>query len=136
MQIHVNEADGTPYYLQVMNQIKFLVASGRLEAEEKLPSVRKLAEQLLINPNTVARAYRELEAEGVVQTRRGAGVFVADGGSPLSRKEKNRILQERIDALLTEAHQLAVELEPLIQLVRQRHLKFHPDNRQTEGEQT
>ena len=124
MQIHVNEADGTPYYLQVVNQVKFLVASGRLEAEEKLPSVRRLAEQLMINPNTVARAYRELESAGVVQTRRGSGVFVANGSSPLSRKEKNRILNERIDALLTEAHQLDVGLDVLVNMIKQRHLKY------------
>ena len=134
MQIHVNQADGTPYYHQVANQIKFLVASGRLEAEEQLPSVRKLAEQLMINPNTVARAYRELESEGVVETRRGAGVFVAEGGSPLSRKEKNRLLGERIDALLIEAHQLDVSLDVLINMVRQRHLKYRPDNHQPTGD--
>lgn len=134
MQIHVNEADGTPYYQQVANQVKFLVASGRLEAEQKLPSVRKLAEQLMINPNTVARAYRELESEGVVQSRRGSGVFVADGGSPLSRKEKNRILNERIDALLTEAHQLDVGLDVLINMLKQRHLKYQPDINQPKGD--
>ncbi len=128
MQIYVNEADGTPYYQQVVNQVKFLVASGRLEVEEKLPSVRRLAEQLMINPNTVARAYRELESEGVVQTRRGSGVFVANGSSPLSRKEKNRILNERIDALLTEAHQLAVGLDVLINMIKQRHLKYPQDH--------
>jgi GntR family transcriptional regulator len=136
MQIQVNEADGTPYYQQVANQVKFLVASGRLEPEEKLPSVRKLAEQLLINPNTVARAYRELESEGVVQTRRGAGVFVANGGSPLSRKEKNRILNERIDALLTEAHQLDVGLDVLINMLKQRDLKYQPDTNQPKGDQS
>lgn len=134
MQIHVNEADGTPYYQQVANQVKFLVASGRLEAEQKLPSVRKLADQLMINPNTVARAYRELESEGVVQSRRGSGVFVADGGSPLSRKEKNRILNERIDALLTEAHQLDVGLDVLINMLKQRHLKYQPDINQPKGD--
>ncbi len=135
MQIHVNEADGTPYYQQVVNQVKFLVASGRLEAEEKLPSVRRLAEQLMINPNTVARAYRELESAGVVQTRRGSGVFVANGSSPLSRKEKNRILNERIDALLTESHQLDVGLDVLVNMIKQRHLKYPQDNR-PQGEQS
>ena len=124
MQIHVTDSDGTPFYVQVVNQIKFLVASGRLAAGEQLPPVRKLAEQLLINPNTVARAYRELETEGVVTSRRGAGVFVADGGSPLSRKEKNRILNERIDALLTECTQLGIDLETLLKLVQQRGRKF------------
>lgn len=124
MQIHVTDSDGTPFYVQVVNQIKFLVASGRLAAGEQLPPVRKLAEQLLINPNTVARAYRELETEGVVSSRRGAGVFVADGGSPLSRKEKNRILNERIDALLTESAQLDIDLGTVLKLIEQRGRKF------------
>jgi GntR family transcriptional regulator len=124
MQINVSDSDGTPFYLQVVNQVKFLVASGRLEAGDRLPPVRKLAEQLLINPNTVARAYRELESDGVVNSRRGSGVFVAESGSPLSRKEKNRILNERIDALLTESRQLDVSLSTLVKLIEQRDSKF------------
>ena len=102
MQIHVTTADGTPYYVQVVSQVKFLVASGRLEPGQQLPPVRKLAEQLTLNPNTIARAYRELEAEGVVTSKRGSGVFVASGVSPLSKREKTRILTERIDALLEQ----------------------------------
>lgn len=124
MQIHITEADGTPFYQQIVNQIKFLVASSRLDEGEQLPPVRRLAEQLLVNPNTVARAYRELESEGVVTSRRGAGVFVSDVGSPLSRKEKTRILHERIDALLAESIQLGVSLDSLLKLVEQRGRKF------------
>ena len=125
MQIHVTDSDGTPYYQQVVSQIKFQVASGRLEAGEQLPPVRKLAEQLLINPNTVARAYRELEQEGVVTSRRGAGVFVAESGSsPLSRKEKLKILNERIDGLLTEASQLNIDHDTLSRLIEQRRSRF------------
>ena len=124
MQIHVSDTDGTPFYQQVVTQIKFLVASGRLEEGEQLPPVRKLAEQLLINPNTVARAYRELEAEGVVAPKRGAGVFVSDVGSPLSRREKTRILGERINALLTESQQLGFDLEAVVKLIRQRGKQF------------
>jgi GntR family transcriptional regulator len=124
MQIHVSDADGTPLYQQVVTQIRFLVASGRLEEGEQLPPVRKLAEQLLINPNTVARAYRELESEGVVASKRGAGVFVSNAGSPLSRKEKTRILGERIDALLAESQQLGFDLESVVKLIRQRNSKF------------
>ena len=124
MQIHVSDTNGTPFYQQVVTQIKFLVASGRLEEGEQLPPVRKLAEQLLINPNTVARAYRELEAEGVVARKRGAGVFVSDVGSPLSRKEKTRILGERINALLTESQQLRFDLEAVVKLIRQRGTQF------------
>lgn len=120
MQIRVSSSDGAPIYLQIVNQVKYLVASGRLAPGEQLPPVRKLAEQLLVNPNTVARAYRELETTGVIVTRRGSGVFVSDSGSPLARREQNRILNERIDILLTEARQMNVDMEVLIRLVRQR----------------
>lgn len=120
MQMRVSSSDGIPIYLQIVNQVKYLVASGRLAPSEQLPPVRKLAEQLLVNPNTVARAYRELETAGVIVTRRGSGVFVSDSGSPLARREQNRILNERIDMLLTEARQMNVDMDVLIGLVRQR----------------
>ena len=124
MQIRISQDDGTPIYQQLVNQIKLLVSSGRLVEEEQLPAVRKLAEQLLVNPNTVARAYRELEIAGVVFSKRGSGVFVSDSGSPLSRREKNRILNARIDALLAEAVQLDFDIENVADLVKQRSLRF------------
>ena len=120
MQVRISDQDGVPIYVQLVNQIKYLVSSGRLAAGEQLPPVRKLAEQLLVNPNTIARAYRELENEGLVTSRQGSGVFVADGVSPLARREQNRILLERIDMLLTEARQMNVDVETLVKLVRQR----------------
>jgi len=120
MQIRISSNDGIPIYLQIVNQIKYLVASGRLTHGEQLPPVRKLAEQLIVNPNTVARAYRELETAGVIATRRGAGVFVSDAGSPLARREQNKILNERIDMLLAEARQMDVGLEMLTKMIRQR----------------
>ena len=82
MQLHISPTDGVPIYQQIVNQVKYLVASGRLRPGEELPPIRVLAERLLINPNTVARAYRELEAAGVGTTRRGAGTHVSDAGSP------------------------------------------------------
>lgn len=124
MQIHLSEQDGVPYYQQIVVQIKTLVATGRLAAGDQLPPVRKLAEQLLINPNTVARSYRELERDGIVETRRGAGVYVSNGASPLSQREKQRRLQERVDQLLSEAHQLGIDHETLVQLIRKRSLRF------------
>ena len=120
MQVRISDQDGVPIYVQLINQIKYLVCSGRLQTGEQLPPVRKLAEQLLINPNTVARAYRELESAGIVTSRQGSGVFVAEGISPLARREQDRILQARIDTLLTEARQLGVDVETLIRLIRQR----------------
>ncbi|MEZ6145928.1 MAG: hypothetical protein R3B91_11040 [Planctomycetaceae bacterium] len=79
---------------------------------------------MLVNPDTVARAYRELESAGILTTRRGMGVFVADGVSPLSRREQNRILNERLDQLLAEARQMDVDLETLVTLLRQRNRKM------------
>jgi GntR family transcriptional regulator len=120
MQIHLNTGDGVPIYLQIVNQVKYLVASGRLAPGEEMPPIRVLAEQLLINPNTVARAYRELEQAGLVSKRSTTGTFVSAAGSPLARRECMTILAERVDALLSEAHQMNVSLDELIELVRRR----------------
>lgn len=120
MQIHISSADGVPIYLQVVNQIKYLVASGRLSPGEELPPIRVLAEKLLINPNTVARAYRELETAGIVEKRRTAGTYVSDQGSPLARRERLRILAERVDALVAEARQMDVSLAEIVKLIEQR----------------
>lgn len=121
VQIHISISDGVPIYLQIVNQVKFLVASGRLAAGEELPPIRGLAEQLLINPNTVARAYRDLEAAGIVEKRRTAGTYVSDQGSPLARRERVKILTERIDALLAEARHMDVSIEDVFKFIQQRH---------------
>ncbi len=121
MQIHINTHDGVPIYLQVVNQIKYLVAAGRLSAGEELPAIRALAEKLIVNPNTIARAYRELEHAGIVEKRRTAGTFVTDQGSPLARRERLKILTERIDQLLAESEQMNVSLDEIVKLLNQRH---------------
>ena len=120
MQIKISPTDGVPIYLQIVNQVKYLISSGRLAPGEELPPIRTLAEQLVVNPNTVARAYRELEAAGVVEKRRTAGTYVSDQGSPLARRERVRILTQRIDALLAEARQMNIPLDEVIDLIRQR----------------
>jgi GntR family transcriptional regulator len=130
MQIHLSPNDGVPIYLQIVNQIKYLVASERLAPGEELPPIRVLAEQLLINPNTVARAYRELELAGIVTKRRTSGTYVSDSGSPLARRERIKILTERIDALLAEAKQLNIDSETVIELLRERDEAMQPDNPQ------
>jgi GntR family transcriptional regulator len=121
VQIHISAADGVPIYLQIVNQVKYLVASGRLQAGDELPPIRVLADRLIVNPNTVARAYRELEAAGMVEKRRTAGTYVTDQRSPLARRERLRILTERIDALLAEARQMDIPFEDITKLVEQRH---------------
>jgi GntR family transcriptional regulator len=126
VQLHISANDGIPIYLQIVNQVKYLVASGRLSAGEELPPIRALAEQLLINPNTVARAYRELESAGLVEKRRTAGTYVSDQGSPLARRERVKILSERIDALLAEAGQMNIDFDELTKLLQQRHAAMQP----------
>jgi GntR family transcriptional regulator len=120
VQIHISPHDGVPIYLQVVNQVKYLVASGRLDPGEELPPIRVLAEQLLVNPNTIARAYRELELAGVVTKRHGSGTYVSESGSPLSRRERLKILSDRADALLTEARQLDIPLDVVMDILRRR----------------
>ncbi len=126
MQIHLSRQNGVPRYLQIVNQVKYLIASGRLQEGEELPPIRALAEQLLINPNTVARAYRELEMAGLVAKRSTTGTYVSGAGSPLARRERLKILTERIDALLVEARQLNIGTQELIDLLRQRDKALQP----------
>jgi DNA-binding transcriptional regulator YhcF (GntR family) len=127
VQIHISK-DGLPIYLQIVNQINYLVASGRLAPGEELPPIRDLALQLRVNPNTVAKAYKELQTKGVVTNRRTAGTYVSDAGSPLARRERLKILTERVDTLLAEARQMSVGLDEVTDLLRQRAaaMHFHP----------
>jgi len=120
MLMHISTRNGVPIYVQLISQIKHLIASGRLSTGSELPPIRTLAEQLLINPNTVARAYRELESLGLLTTRRGAGTYVSDKGSPLARAERVRILSDQLDALLAEASSLGVDYEQLLELLNKR----------------
>ena len=106
---------------RMLTQIKQLVSSGRLPIGTELPTIRALAEQLLINPNTVARVYRELEQSGIVTSRRGMGTQVTSGGSPLALRERTRLVSERVQALLTDAAHLGIgfdEVEALMQQYR------------------
>ena len=120
MQIRISPADGVPIYLQIVNQVKYLVSAGRLAPGEELPPIRTLAEQLLVNPNTVARAYRELELAGIVQKRRTTGTYVSAAGSRLNRRDRLKVVTERVDALLAEARHLDISLDEVLRLVRER----------------
>ena len=114
--IRVKTSD-VPLYKQIVEQISRLVASERWPPGHRLPSVRGLAEQLVINHNTVARAYRELERQGLVTSRRGDGVFVADQSHPFARRRVEQQLQVSIERLFDEATQLGLSPEALVKLV-------------------
>jgi DNA-binding transcriptional regulator YhcF (GntR family) len=120
MQIQISPSDGVPIYQQIVSQVRYLIAAGRLQPGEELPPIRVLAEQLTVNPNTVARAYLELEHAGIVTKRHGSGTYVSETRSPVPQREKTRILNKRVDALLAESRHLEVELNELIKLLRER----------------
>ncbi|MCF6284140.1 MAG: GntR family transcriptional regulator [Candidatus Hydrogenedentes bacterium] len=121
MQLHITPGDGAPIYRQIIDQVKNLVAAGRLKPGDEMPTIRALAQQLLINPNTVARSYRELEAQGILLSRQGSGTVLADGGSPLARSERMRMLTTQVDKLLTEAQQLGFDQDTVLDLVKKRY---------------
>jgi GntR family transcriptional regulator len=126
MDIRISPNDGVPIYQQILQQVKYLVASGRLETGEELPPIRVLAERIQVNPNTVARAYRELEVAGVVTKRRTTGTYVSDAGSPLAQEERMRILTDRADALIVEARQMDVDTDTVIDQIRERDAALRP----------
>jgi len=120
MNFQISLKDGVPIYRQIANQIKYMVASGQLTAGVELPPIRTLAEQLLVTPNTIVKAYGELENEGVVYKRRGAGTYISENGSPLKAAEQRRILTGRADALLSDARQMGYTLDDVLKLVGER----------------
>jgi GntR family transcriptional regulator len=103
VEIRIDTSDGTPIYVQIVDQIKRSVAVGRLKPEDPLPSVRQLALDLTINPNTVARAYLELEHEGVIYKRQGQGTYVSAEALEDSRRERNRIVADLFEKAIIEA---------------------------------
>jgi len=126
MQIRISIQEGAPIYQQIVDQVKYLVAGGRLRPGDDLLPIRVLAEQLRINPNTVARAYLELEREGIVSMRQGSGTQIAEVKSPLSRREKLKRLAPPADALLADARNLGLEFEDVVQLLRERESALSP----------
>ena len=115
--VTINYKDGRPFYEQVKEDLRRLIVSGALRAGDKLPSVRELAGQLAINPNTIQRAYRELEAEGCIVSVPGKGSFVARDGA--AREQRKRELTEQLYALAKEFDALGVRREELIALLKE-----------------
>jgi GntR family transcriptional regulator len=119
MLLHTNPSSGVPIYLQIEMQIKQAVAAGALKPADVLPAVRKLAGDLSINPNTVARAYQNLERDGVITTVPGGGSYVADGSPRLLKTEKLRRLRPPARQIAVEGRQLRLGVEDIMKLVRE-----------------
>ena len=117
MLLHVNTSSGVPVYLQIESQVKHAVAAGAMKQGEALLSVRKLAAELRVNPNTVARAYQNLERDGVIRTVPGGGTYVADNGQGLTKTEKVRRLRPLARQLAVESSQLRLSADETVKLI-------------------
>ena len=111
MQLSIDSQSGVPYYRQIIDQVQFAIADGRLGRGDRLPTVRQLAVDLKINPNTVARAYQELEIRGVVNTQMGTGTFVGDDKVEVSELERRRKLDQICTELLSRAAAYGLTLD-------------------------
>jgi GntR family transcriptional regulator len=120
MMLQVNFKSGKPVYLQVVDQIKSAAASGTLQTGESLPSIRPLAEELRVNRNTIAKAYSELESQGVIETIPGKGCFLKQNNSPLKKDVRRKLLIEEIDQAIVQAHHLQVARGEFVELVQER----------------
>ena len=123
MRLKLNPASPVPIYSQIFDQVRCAIAAGALKPEDELPSVRALATEHLINPNTVARAYLELEREGFVSKRRGAGTYISSQATRLGEKEKARIVRDLLDQALTQATQLQMPAQQVRDLFERRFAK-------------
>jgi GntR family transcriptional regulator len=124
MEFQIDTTSRTPIYRQLTQQMREGVARGRLKPEERLPSVRELSRVLVINPNTVARVYMELEREGMLYTRQGLGVFIARPKAELTKKVRRERLAELIDRFLTEAVHLGFSAGEVTELIAERAKQF------------
>ncbi len=120
MMFQVDFKCGKPVYLQLVDQVRYAAASGALKSGEALPSIRPLAEELRVNRNTVAKAYTELESQGVIETLPGKGCFLAENNTPFTKAVRQKLLLKEIDEAVVTAHHLQVDAETFLTLVRER----------------
>jgi GntR family transcriptional regulator len=115
----LDASSGVPFYRQIIDQVLLAVADGRLKPGTQLPTVRQLAVDLSVNLNTIAKAYREMEIRGIVQTQQGTGTFVAarQGGRP---RERRKALQDLVDRLIANGEALGIPMEDLVEALVER----------------
>lgn len=120
MRIMLDPKSGVPFYRQIIDQVQFAISDGRLTCGDQLPTVRQLAVDLKINPNTVARAYQELEIRGVVNTQMGTGTFIGSEKVEISEEERKRMLNRICTELLSRASAYGLTLEEVLGALRER----------------
>ncbi len=124
MEFSISTNAGVPIYQQLTEQICSAIARGRLRGDDRLPSVRELSQSLVVNPNTVARAYTELERDGTLYTRPGLGVFVSRSRPALPKKVRRERLTSGVDQFLVDAVRLGCESDEVLELVDERMKQF------------
>lgn len=115
MQIQINNTSSRAVYQQIIDQIKRDIALGKTKKGEKLPTVRELAAKLVINPNTIAKAYKQLEQDGIIVTRAGAGAFVAEINSNLSKAVRKKLLCQELERVAVDAVHMQIEKNKLVE---------------------
>ena len=120
MLLQIDFKSGKPVYLQLVDHIRYAAASGALRPGEPLPSIRPLAEELRVNRNTIAKAYTELESQGVIETIPGKGCFLKEVGSPLTNTARHDLLTQEIDQAIVAAHHLQVDRDDFLATVNER----------------
>ena len=124
MRFQLNFKSGKPVYLQLADQVKAAVASGAARSGDPLPSIRPLAEDLRVNRNTIAKAYAELESQGVIETAAGKGCFISGNNSTLKKDVRVRLLTEEIDQAVVQAHHLQVSKSEFLRITEERYESF------------
>ena len=124
MRLQINFKSGKPVYLQVVDQVRLAVAAGTLRAGDPLPGIRPLAESLRLNRNTVAKAYTELETQGVIQTIAGKGCVVRGAGTPYRKDVRLDLLKQDVDTAVVQAHHLQIGRADFLRLAEARFDAF------------
>lgn len=122
--IQVNPGSSVPIYSQIIEQIKYLIASASIKVGDVLPSVRELALQLKVNPNTIVKAYKELEHEGILEIKHGSGAFVTEKIQAMRKNERKNIIMENIDKLVSQAIHLDINEDELRKIVSDRYREY------------
>jgi len=134
MRFNLNFKAGKPVYLQLVDQVKAAAASGAVHSGEPLPSIRPLAEELRVNRNTIAKAYAELEKQGVIETLPGKGCFVKANHSPYKKEVRMKLLAQAVDDAVVQAHHLQVDRPDFLKLTEDRFDAFqHQRDRAAKG---
>lgn len=120
MKFHIDPASGVPFYRQIIDQIKYAIARSKLMPGDQLPTVRQLAVDLAINPNTVSKAYSQLEILGVLQTQQGSGTFISPQKVEVSELERQRKLDSLCRSFISSATSYGFTLDELIEALRER----------------